>query len=205
MIIRRRGLEEEQSAPTPSYEVHTVTTKCTNTKACADYFKTLGTSGAKGFFWIRDGASSIINNHLIYYLLNGSSNVGRARWRNSAMAAVTIASNYDGIINVGDKFLVVDFAYNSEIYCPSNMGVSVTETTASVECVNTQEVQNMIPALPNVVFPKKIDAKNRTVAFVCKAANIRMNGSDAIQGTTTGTSYEMYLSQGAPLWIVKYN
>lgn len=208
MIIRRRGLEEEQSAPTPTYEVHTVTTKCTTTTACANYFKSVCPSTTKsyGFFWIRNGATSITNNQIIYYVINQNSNLCVRRWRDGVLNSTRFGTNYDGIINVGDQFLIVNLTYGAEIYCPSNMGVSVTSSTISATCTNTQQLQDILPSRPNVVFVKTIRSQQYTLAVGVKGIlNLRMNYSDTPQRASTGTNYDLRVSEGDQIWIVQYN
>lgn len=206
MIIRRRGLEEEQSAPTPTYEIHTVTTACTKAPAVQTYFRGLVSSGVKGFFWIRKGASSIPNNHIIHFVCGPSTSYGATRWRSGNIASLAIGPSYDAIISVGDEFLVVDFTYGSEIYCPSNMGVSVSSSTASATITSSQELQSILPDRPNIVLVKNIESSQYTFAFAIKGlTTIRMTGTTSVSNEGSSSTNTVNLAQGTPLWVVKYN
>lgn len=132
---RRLTLEAE---PAQQFDIHTVTQKCTTTKAVQDYFDALGNTGAI-YLWIK-GDNALTTNRII--LMNALC----LRYGNNTISVTNVATNYDATFNVGDQYLILYPHYGTEIAVPANIGVSVNYTTASATCAYASEIQDILVA-----------------------------------------------------------
>lgn len=203
MILRRRGMGEEVTTPTPTYDIHTVTTRCTNTTACANYFKALGYTGCNGFIWIRGNAQSITNNHILFLSLNGQNNLTVVRRRNNANNTTSFGTSYDGIIEVGDKFLVAHFAYNNQIDIPTNTGISVSTYTSANNYTNASSISATLTS--NHFYICKLPTKLHDYAYGTLASVQRFNGQSTVINVANNSSYEVFLEQGDELWDIVWD
>lgn len=192
------------SSPTPTYDIHTVTTACSNTNQVASYFKALGYTDATIFLYM--GNNQLTNNQAILYSCNGQTNVNCIRFRNNELAASAFSNSYDCKLSVGDKFIVLHPYYpDGVIDIPTNIGIGVTELTVQTACSTGADINSAITA--NRISIPKIIKSYRYLAYALKdKVFVRMNSATAMANTNVNDSrYEGYLYQGDKLWEIRYN